>query len=609
MVTDPSIPRRWFLYTVFFVVLIAYLGAEITLLFEDQAKEGIILENRATLSLLSKHFEKEIEKFEMGIRVLAETPSVFPLLTSTSQNELFHANLTLDRYNEALGADVTYLMNSEGLCIASSNRHSRDSFVGNNYFFRPYFQEAQKGIPYRFLTLGITSGRRGLYLSHPVKDISGRALGVVVMKKDLEALESILRQYNYCFVVSPEGVIFLSSRPEMKFTPLWPLSEADKEDLENNNTYGVVVPSSILQSEFIDTAYIRYKEEDFYVSRQPIDVHGWSVILLSSFDKVLIYRYAGFALTLTLSLLALLSFYSVYRIQRDRKRLQQSKVLYKNLAEKSFTAIIILTEDMQCVYVNPEGVAHTGYTDEELSAMDINELIHQDDREMAEKKFFEMISGERTTPYECRMITKDGRIEWVLRNATAIFFRNKPAYLIHCLAITERKTKEERAKLQSLTDQMTGLLNRRGFHVYADQVVKTSRRTKQTFLLLYIDLDGLKQINDTLGHKYGDKAIIEAAQVLKDVFRESDVIARVGGDEFLVIAQSHKDEQPAAVVGRLQNEIERCNGMGMRAYVLSMSIGSIISDPESTDSIEELILEADEIMYREKTTKKEQQER
>ena len=98
--------------------------------------------------------------------------------------------------------------------------------------------------------------------------------------------------------------------------------------------------------------------------------------------------------------------------------------------------------------------------------------------------------------------------------------------------ITDRKKVEEELRAATMTDYLTGLLNRRGFFTLADQQCKLASRSKRAIALLYIDLDGFKHINDELGHEVGDQVLVETANILKRTFREADVIARIGGDEF-----------------------------------------------------------------------------
>jgi diguanylate cyclase (GGDEF)-like protein len=123
-------------------------------------------------------------------------------------------------------------------------------------------------------------------------------------------------------------------------------------------------------------------------------------------------------------------------------------------------------------------------------------------------------------------------------------------------------------------------------------------------LLLFADLDGMKWINDSLGHKKGDEALIEAASVLKKVFRESDIVARVGGDEFSVLAVGINKEDSRIIEDRLEYQIGVNNNRENRDYALSISVGMAYNDPENTSTIDELMSHADALMYEQKKGKR-----
>lgn len=171
--------------------------------------------------------------------------------------------------------------------------------------------------------------------------------------------------------------------------------------------------------------------------------------------------------------------------------------------------------------------------------------------------------------------------------------------------IHERQQAEAKVRQLSLTDELTGLHNRRGFFVLAEQQLKLVHRMDTPCCLLFIDLDGLKQINDTLGHEEGDVAIIEAAQLLKQTCRESDIVARLGGDEFVVFVTSCLDKADN-LHDRLQSNIAHFNQENKHPYPLSMSVGIQYCMPNDSTSLEQLVAQADELMYVQKRSKKAQ---
>jgi diguanylate cyclase (GGDEF)-like protein/PAS domain S-box-containing protein len=167
--------------------------------------------------------------------------------------------------------------------------------------------------------------------------------------------------------------------------------------------------------------------------------------------------------------------------------------------------------------------------------------------------------------------------------------------------ITGRKHMEQQILSTAITDELTDLYNRRGFFTLAEQQSKLADRYKKKISLLYLDLDGLKAINDRLGHKTGDQALRDLAGILKKTFRESDIIARVGGDEFVVLLTEPPDTDiEHSVLKHIQQNIDHHNTMAGRQYELLISIGISHYDPSSPCSIENLMKYADENMYEHK---------
>lgn len=153
----------------------------------------------------------------------------------------------------------------------------------------------------------------------------------------------------------------------------------------------------------------------------------------------------------------------------------------------------------------------------------------------------------------------------------------------------------------AVTDELTGLYNRRGFLASAMHQLKLAHRHSQDVILLFMDMDNLKGINDAFGHREGDLAIIRAADALDATFRDSDILARLGGDEFAVLASEASVSNREAIVARVDRSLEKANAEESR-YKLSFSIGMARFDPETACSLGELILRADQNMYANKST-------
>lgn len=168
----------------------------------------------------------------------------------------------------------------------------------------------------------------------------------------------------------------------------------------------------------------------------------------------------------------------------------------------------------------------------------------------------------------------------------------------------ERHRMQAELRDLSFMDELTGLYNRRGFLTLAAQQLKTARRQAKECLLFYADLDGLKEINDTYGHREGDRAIVETAEVLKETFRASDILARPGGDEFTVLAVDAGSDRLKAITARLEEVLAQHNARPDRLYNLSLSYGVGVYSPSKDVTLEELMADADGKLYKVKRARK-----
>lgn len=175
------------------------------------------------------------------------------------------------------------------------------------------------------------------------------------------------------------------------------------------------------------------------------------------------------------------------------------------------------------------------------------------------------------------------------------------------LLLRHAKSLAERLKLHSglcslaLTDDLTGLYNHRGFLVLGMQLLKLALRDRQNVLLFFADVNHLKAVNDKYGHAAGDICLMRCANVLNLTFRRSDVIARYGGDEFVVLALETQDCSQEAILHRLEGIIKRSNAEST-LFELSLSVGAARFDHQNPVSLAQMLMEADSLMYANKQT-------
>lgn len=286
---------------------------------------------------------------------------------------------------------------------------------------------------------------------------------------------------------------------------------------------------------------------------------------------------------------------------------------FRGAFEYAAVGVALVSLDGRFLQVNQALCRITGYSEQEMLAMTFQAITYPEDFEENLENIKALVRGRVDTyQLEKRYVHKEGHIVWVSLSASLVRdVRGEPLYMLSQVQdITDRKLAEEQRDrlhlaLQELflVDELTGLYNRRGFFTLAQQQLKVAVRNEQRPVLFFFDMDQLKEINDNYGHGEGDRAIVEAAQILKESFRLADIVARLGGDEFVALAVGNGDPQ-APIERRLQNKLAARNASGDLPYRISFSIGAVGFDPHSPRDLEELIDAADRLMYEDKRTKR-----
>ncbi len=309
---------------------------------------------------------------------------------------------------------------------------------------------------------------------------------------------------------------------------------------------------------------------------------------------------------------------SVVEHKRARRVVQEALEYAENIVATVREPLLVLRADLKVVSANRSFYRTFKVTPEETEGKFLYNLgNHQWDTPKL-RELLERILPQKTTfndfKVEHDFETIGRRIMYL--NARRIYreFNQTELILLAIEDVTERvRAEEAREKYskrleeivqelrnQALVDELTGLYNRRGFMFLAQQQLKFANRNKTGMLLLFADFNNLKWINDTLGHHKGDLALIETANILKETFREPDIVARIGGDEFGVLAIGSRRDSAEMLISRLQENLDSHNAKGKRHYELSLSMGIARYDPECPCSIDELLDRADTLMYEQK---------
>ncbi len=284
------------------------------------------------------------------------------------------------------------------------------------------------------------------------------------------------------------------------------------------------------------------------------------------------------------------------------QEIEERQVYLERVLGAAPDAIVTLDDRFQVVEWNAGAERLFGYSREEAIGHHLDRLVTNPDVFEEAVEFTRIVmSGVEVPPVETVRYRKDGSPVDVLLAGSPILVGNEfTGVVVVYTNITERVQMEETLRSLALLDNLTDLFNRRGFFTLAEQQLKAAERARRRMVLLFADFDGLKQINDTFGHSEGDRTLIETADTLRETFRESDIIARIGGDEFVVLAAETGGADADVITTRLQENLAARNARGDRRYKLSLSVGTARYDPEHSCSINELLAQADRAMYERK---------
>ncbi len=294
---------------------------------------------------------------------------------------------------------------------------------------------------------------------------------------------------------------------------------------------------------------------------------------------------------------------ATWRLVRLTRALRESEERWKFALEGAGDGVWDWNVQTDTVIFSPRYKELAGYTDEEIATNEEawHKRIHPDDRAQVDEDIHAYLDGRTPTYYnEHRTIGKDGSVKWVLARGMIVSRTadGKPLRMIGTHAdITARKDMEERMRHMAHFDPLTDLPNRALITDRLQQAVIKARRDKTHMAVMFLDLDKFKPVNDTLGHEIGDLLLKQVARRLLDCVRASDTVARIGGDEFVVLLPTIDQEHDATVVAeKILHALKQPFQVTEHELNISGSIG-IAAYPEHGDDEKLLLINADIAMY------------
>ncbi len=546
-------------------------------------------------------------------KILASDALVIELLSTRSADGYDDTRIKLNTVQMTLGLDLCYLMDITGIVAASSINAKDESLniEGMDFSFRPYFTEAMKGFDVIYPALGSATQERGVYFSSPVRDAAGEILGVLVSKLGMQVFDEILEHAPAAAAVATsDGIVFSANQDGWLYRSIYPLSSEALDAITASQQFLNIPIEQLGLSIQDDTANI--DDREYVLSQRSIGDTDWilytflapgSIPILSPAQWWLMAALFAF-FVLLIAAIAMM----VHSVSKSRAAEEMQQKLF--LAVQQSSSVIVITDTNGVVeYVNPAFSQVTGYSLQECVSKNLN-LLKSDVHDQAyfDEMWHAIKTGQDWRGTFCNK-RKNGELYWEETLISSV--KDQKGRITHYIAIkedvTRRKEMDELLHRYATTDEMTGTLNRRSGMLIMQRQIQKANQENQSFVILFMDINGLKSVNDTLGHSCGDELIVTAVGVLKDSLRESDVVCRLGGDEFLVILAATSLAEAEAVLHRILDKAEAINSSDRHLFLLSLSFGAAEYQPGSGQTMDDLIRVADENMYRNKVFIKQKQ--
>lgn len=426
---------------------------------ERQAVSNTELIRKSLNSFLSEH--------QKPVATLASIPALQRALLSQKSKAVYDANVVLDRFKSTLDADVCYLLDRQGNTIASSNRNDPDSFVGKNFAFRPYYQQAVRGVAGSYLALGTTSNKRGAYHSYPVfDDPDAPPIGIAVIKSSLEQTEHTLGlpKEDILLVTDPRGIIFISNRAQWLFHSMWKLSEEEVEAIEHERQFGKG-PWLWVGLQQVDATHVTDADGNLYLMHQAEEetFSDWNIYHLRNVRQISesvsapLMRVVGPVVTLlsVMICVAVLILYrkasrEIFRRRTAEQALRKSENRYRSLYHHTPAMLHSIDTNGHLISVSDYWVEIMGYRRDEVIGKPLTDFFTKASRSYAQHEVFpQFFSAGSCKEISYQFVKKDGTVIDVLLSGIAD--RDDAGQIQRSLAVsidvTERKRAEEALRI------------------------------------------------------------------------------------------------------------------------------------------------------------------
>jgi diguanylate cyclase (GGDEF)-like protein/PAS domain S-box-containing protein len=446
-----------------------------------------------------------------------------------------------------------------------------------------------------------------VYIDGVIFDITEQHITIEALKNSERKLADIIDYMpDAAFVISDEGIVIAWNKAMEEITGI------NAENIMGKGNYEYALPFYGTRRPIMIDLALSPDNKEIEQNYPFVKIENetlYTELFVSGFGKDGAYLWAKVRPLYNSSGKAVAAI-EIIRDVTDRRYIEEAlkteKERFETLSESSPFGLILLDNNGGFQYINPGFREIFGYTLDDIPDGRTWFRKAYPDPVYRQGVSFEWITDFKdTVPWKkqskiFKTICKDGAEKII--NFVSVHLKSGE-FLITCVDITKLKMLEDELRALSLTDDLTGLYNRRGFLTLGKQQLKMAERMQKNMMLVYMDVDNMKWINDTLGHQEGDKALIYASKILRETFRDSDIIARIGGDEFVVLAIESGKNHAEVFSARLQEKIDDHNNGAQHVYRLSMSTGITRYTSGAPGDLDNLLKIADELMYKNKRDK------
>jgi diguanylate cyclase (GGDEF)-like protein/PAS domain S-box-containing protein len=412
-------------------------------------------------------------------------------------------------------------------------------------------------------------------------DKNNSRMGQVATQSELEIIWN--NTNDTIFLIAPDGSV-IKANPSFER-----MLGYTAEDLKDDPT-PPIIPEHLIKDQEPFLVKMKLGEIITYYEAQRLTKSGSLIDIVASYRPIL--SESG-------ELEFIVAMYKDITEQKEtQRRLIESEQKYRFIAENTTDLIQVLNESGTIFYISPSVKDILDFPSEELLDLRLIDYIHDEDK----RKFKLMLSklkGNKTSfQVEFRYKTRSNEYKWCEVKGTCVPDNGVLKYILVSRDINDRKRYEEELKRLAFHDPLTGLPNRRLFIANLIEELGKASGTEESFTVFYLDMDNLKQINDELGHNIGDSVLIEFGKRLKQSVRETDIVCRMGGDEFVILASLCNKEKASLFANRILNSLSVPVKVGEQEVSISTSIGICVNCGETENSSPEFVIKkADDALY------------